>query len=114
MRKITILLFSLLALGCKKEEVTKTETATRTIKYEFWGDCCNSNITYTLHDGNTSTIFVPQGGWDYTTQIKVGRSITLKNVAQSGDHIYLRIQQDGKEVAYTNGWGQAQVTWTVK
>lgn len=114
MKKLTILLFSLLLFGCKKEDPKPSNTTTRTIKYEFWGDCCNSNITYTLPDGNTSTVFVPQGGWDYTTQIKVGKPITLKNVAQSGDHLYLRIQQDGVEVASTNGWGQAQTQWTVK
>lgn len=111
--KYTLLILSLLVFGCKKEDPTNS-VATKTIKYSFWGDCCNSNITYTLPDGNTTTVFVPQGSWDYTTQIKVGTSVTLKNVAQSSDQINLRIAQDGADVAGTNGWGQAQLIWTVK
>lgn len=112
MRTLTLILL-ILAFGCKKEETTASNV-TKTIKYSFWGDCCNSNISYTLPDGNTSTTFVPQASWDYTTQINVGTSITLKNVANSNDNIYLRIAQDGADVAGTSGTGQAQVTWTVK
>lgn len=104
----------LLAIGCKKEEPPTANQPTKTIKYSFWGDCCNNNISYTLPDGNTSSTFVPQGSWDYTTQIKAGTPITLKNVAQTNDQITLRIAQDGADVAGTTQWGQAEISWTVK
>lgn len=115
---VVAIIMMIMLIGCKKEPQASpnSPTATKTVKYEALGQCCDMDVTY-YQNGNSTTFHTTVPSWSHTFEAPIGTILSISANSYTGsspnwDRVNIYI--NGLLTKADQDWGFVSVQDTVK